>query len=50
MDETRTTNFHPESNAVIEKKNKTLRNMSAESVNEEQSNWTQQLVYVMMAY
>ena len=50
MDKTRTTPFHPQSNAVIERMNKTLQNMLAKCVNEEQSNWSQQLPYVMMAY
>ena len=50
MDKTRTTAFHPQSNAVIEGKNKTLQNMLAECENEEQSNWSQQLSFVMMAY
>ena len=30
--------------------NKTLQNMLAKCVNEEQSNWLQQLPYIMMAY
>ena len=50
MDKTRTTLFHPQSNVVIERINKTLQNMLAKCVNEEQSNWSQQLPYVMMAY
>ena len=50
MDKTRTTPFHPQSNAVIKKMNKTLQNMFAKCINEEQSNWSQQLPYVMMAY
>ena len=50
MDKTRTTPFHPQSNAVIERTYKTLQNMLAKCVNEEQSNWSQQLPYVMMAY
>ena len=37
-------------NAVIERMNKTLQNMLAKCINEEQSNWPQQLPYVMMAY
>ena len=49
-DKTRTTSFHPQSNAVIEKMNKTLQNMLPKCVKEEQSNWSQQLPYVMMAY
>ena len=50
MDKTRTTPFHPQSNALIERMNKTLQNMLAKCINEEQSNWSQQLPYVMMAY
>ena len=50
MDKTRTKPFHPQSNAVIERMNKILQNMLANWVNEEQSNWSQQLPYVMMAY
>ena len=50
MDKTGTTPFNLQSNAVIEKMNKTLQNMLAKCVNEEQSNWSQQLPYVMMAY
>ena len=43
MDKTRTTPFHPQSNAVIEGMNKTLQNMLAKCINEEQSNWSHQL-------
>ena len=50
MDKTRTTPFHPQSNAVIERMNKTLQNMLTNCINEEQSNWSQQLPYVMKAY
>ena len=50
MDKTRTTPFHPQSNAVIERMNKTLQNMLAKCMNEEQGNWPQQVPYVMMAY
>ena len=50
MDKPRTTPFHPQSNAVIERMNKILQNMLAKCINEEQSNWSQQLPYVMMAY
>ena len=49
-DKTRTTHFYPQSNAVIERMNRTLENMLAKCINEEQSNWSQQLPYVMMAY
>ena len=50
MDKTRTTPFHPQSNAVIERKNITLRKMLGKCINEERSNWSQQLPYAMMAY
>ena len=50
MDKTRATPFHPQSNAVIETMNKTLQNMLTKCTHEEQSNWSQQLPYVMMAY
>ena len=50
IDKTRTTAFRPQSNAVIERMNRTIQNMLAKCVNAEQSNWSQQLPYVMMAY
>ena len=50
MDKTRTTSFHPQSNAVIERMNKRLQKMLAKCINEEQSNWSHQLPYVMTAY
>ena len=50
MDKTRTTPFQPQSNAVIENMNETLQNMLAKHINEEQSNWSQRLPYVMLAY
>ena len=50
MDKTRTTPSHLRSSAVIEKLRETLQNMLAKCVNEEQSNWSKQLPYVMMGY
>ena len=50
MDKSRATPFHPQSNAVIERMSKTLKNMLAICINEEQSSWSQQLPYAMMAY
>ena len=50
IDKTRTTFFHPQSNAVIERMNRTLLNMLAKTIDDFQSNWTQQLPYVMMAF
>ena len=48
--QTRTTAFRPQSNAVVERMNHTLQSMLAKCINDEQSNWSQQLPYVMMAY
>ena len=50
IDKTRTTSFHPQSNAVIEQMNRTLLNMLAKTIDDFQSNWTQQTPYVMMAF
>ena len=50
VEKTRQTPFHPQSNAVIHRMNETLQNMLAICVNEEQSNWSEQLPYVNMAY
>ena len=50
IDKTRTTPFHPQSIAVIERMNRILLNMLAKTVDEFLSNWTQQLPYVMMAF
>ena len=50
IDKSRTTAFHPQSNAVIERMNRTLQNMLAKCINAVQNNWSQQLPYAMMAY
>ena len=50
VDKTRTTAFRPQSNLVVERMNRTLQSMLAKCINDEQSNWSQQLPYVMMAY
>ena len=50
IDKSRTTAFNPQSNAVIERMNRTLQNMLAKCINAEQNNWSQHLPYVMMAY
>ena len=50
MDKTRTTLFRPQSISVIERMKNTLPNMLAKCIIEEQSNRSQQLPYVMMAY
>ena len=50
VDKTRTTAFRPQSNAVVERMNRTLQSMLEKCINDEKSNWSQQLPYVMMAY
>ena len=50
VDKKRTTAFRPQSNAVVERMTRTLQSMLAKCINEEQSNWSQQLPYLMMAY
>ena len=50
IDKTRTTAFHPQSNAVCERMNRTLWSMLAKCVDDDQRNWSQQLPYVLMAY
>ena len=50
IDKTRTTAFHPQSNSVIERMNRTLLNMLAKSIDEDQTNWSVKLPYVLMAY
>ena len=50
LDKTRTISFHPQTIAVIEGLNRTLLNMLAKIVDDFQSNWAQQLPYVMMAF
>ena len=50
VDGTRITAFRPQSNAVVERINRKLQSMLAKCINEKQSNWSQQLPYVMMAY
>ena len=50
IEKTGTTAFRPQSNAVIERMNRTLQNILAKCVNDEQNNWSTQLPYVMTAY
>ena len=48
--ETRTTAFHPQSNSVIERMNRTLFNMLAKCIDEDQTNWSVKLPFVLMTY
>ena len=50
IDKTRTTSFHPHSYAVIARINRTLLSMLAKTIDDFQSNWTQQLPYVTLAF
>ena len=50
IDKTRTTAFHPQSNSVIERMNRTLLNKLAKCIDEDQTNWSVKLPYVLMAY
>ena len=50
VDQIRTTALRPQSNAVLERMNRTLHSILAKCINEEQTNWSQQLPHVAMAY
>ena len=50
VEKTRTTAFRPQSDAVIERMNRTLQKMLAQSVNDEENNWSTQLTNVMTTY
>ena len=50
IDLTRTTSFHPQSNVVTERMNRTLLNLLAKTLDDFQSNWNHQAPYVMMAF
>ena len=47
---TRTMPYHPESDGMVERYNKTLAKLLSAFVNEEHTDWDQLLPYVMMAY
>ena len=50
LHKTRTTAFHPQSNAGIERTNRTLLNMLAKTTDKNQRNWSELLPYVMLTY
>ena len=50
IDKTRTTAFHPQSNSVIERMNRTLLNMLAICIDEAQTSWSVKLPNVLMAF
>ncbi len=50
IDKTRTTPYHPQSDGMVERFNKTLATMLSAYVQENQRNWDELIPYVMMAY
>ena len=50
VEKTRTTPYHPQSDGMVERFNRTLATMLRAFVNENQRDWDEQLPYVMMAY
>ena len=50
INKTRTTSFHPQSNAVIERMNRTLLNMLSKCIDQNQSDWSTLLPFALMAY
>ena len=50
IDETRAIAFHLQSNSIIERMNRALLNMPAKCIDEDQTNWSVKLPYVLMAY
>lgn len=47
---TRTTPYHPQSDGMVERYNKTLAQLLGSFINEDHTDWDQLLPYVMMAY
>ena len=47
---TRTTPYHPQSDGMVERLNKTLEALLRAFVNEEHSDWDERLPYVLMDY
>ncbi|KAK3104661.1 hypothetical protein FSP39_007335 [Pinctada imbricata] len=47
---TRTTPYHPQSDGMVERFNRTLTSMLSAFVNENHNDWDEQLPFVMMAY
>ena len=50
LDKTRATVFHPQLKAVIERTNRTLLNLLAETTDKNKSNWSPMLPNVMLAH
>ena len=50
IDKTRRTPYHPQSDGMVERFNRTLTTMLSAYVNEHHKDWDRQIPYVMMAY
>ena len=50
MEETRTSRYHPESDGMVERMNRTLQEMLTKYVPDHQRDWDEHLSLVMMAY
>ncbi|XP_062584077.1 protein NYNRIN-like [Saccostrea cucullata] len=50
IEKTRTTPYHPQSDGMVERFNRTLEAMLSSCVNKNHTDWDEQLPYVMMAY
>ncbi|MES9884898.1 MAG: reverse transcriptase domain-containing protein [Sedimenticola sp.] len=50
IDKTHTTPYRPQSDGLVERFNKTLKTMLKAYVNENRSNWDEQIPFVLMAY
>ncbi|MES9880089.1 MAG: reverse transcriptase domain-containing protein [Sedimenticola sp.] len=50
IDKTRTTAYHPQSNGLVERFNRTLLRMMTKFVSADQRDWDEKLPFIMMAY
>ena len=50
IEKTRTTPYHPQSDGLVERFNRTLQQMLSAFVNKERDNWHEHFPYVVMAY
>ena len=50
IEKTRTTPYHPQSDGLVERFNRTLQQMLSAFVNKERDDWDEHLPYVTMAY
>ena len=50
INKTRTTPYHPQSDGLVERFNRTIQTILSMYVSEDQSDWDEHLPYAMMAY